>query len=327
MELNCEIIRDLLPNYVDGVASEATVQEVEAHLQRCESCRSVAELMKREAESRSDGEPQKIDYLKRVRRRNSRRVLLAAGAVLLTVLAVLFVLRYAVGERAGTDATCQIREEDGALTLLLGTSRDGRTLSTVSDSVQGDALYLEVRQTPISFLHDPCERTFRADGSYRQIYLEGRLVWQDGTAISDRALLLYGAKNPYVGDAPADEALLYAAGMEYGFTLSLQTANEPYGMTVVLGDVFRPDSPELERIQRRMQSYAVLSLALTDNLGVFSWRFQQTDGTEVTQELTRAEADALLAVLQGSGTQEPLQAHDFAAEPYLVQKLLELLEI
>ncbi len=174
------------------------MREVEAHLQRCESCRSMAELMKREAESRSDGEPQKIDYLKRIRRRNGRRVLLAAGAVLLTVLMVLLVLRYAVGERAGTDATCQIREEDGALTLLLGTSRDGRTLSTVSDSVQGD---------------------------------------------------------------------------------------------------------------------------------VFSWRFQQTDGTEVTQELTRAEADALLAALQGSGTQEPLQAHDFAAEPYLVQKLLELLEI
>lgn len=205
------------------------MREVEAHLQRCESCRSMAELMKREAESRSDGEPQKIDYLKRIRRRNGRRVLLAAGAVLMTVLMVLLVLRYAVGERAGTDATCQIREEDGALTLLLGTSRDGRTLSTVSDSVQGDA--------------------------------------------------------------------------------------------------FRPDSPELERMQRRMQSYAVLSLALTDNLGVFSWRFQQTDGTEVTQELTRAEADALLAALQGSGTQEPLQAHDFAAEPYLVQKLLELLEI
>lgn len=78
------------------------MREVEAHLQRCESCRSMAELMKREAESRSDGEPQKIDYLKRIRRRNGRRVLLAAGAVLLTVLMVLLVLRYAVGERAGT---------------------------------------------------------------------------------------------------------------------------------------------------------------------------------------------------------------------------------
>ena len=48
---------------------------------------------------------------------------------------------------------------------------------------------------------------------------------------------------------------------------------------------------------------------------------------EVEAHLQRCESCRSMAVLQGSGTQEPLQAHDFAAEPYLVQKLLELLEI
>lgn len=45
MNIHCNIIRDLLPSYLDEVCSEETKQLVEHHLQDCESCRAEYESM------------------------------------------------------------------------------------------------------------------------------------------------------------------------------------------------------------------------------------------------------------------------------------------
>ena len=45
-EINCNIIRDILPLYVDDVVSDDTKQMVEEHLRNCEECSKEAELMK-----------------------------------------------------------------------------------------------------------------------------------------------------------------------------------------------------------------------------------------------------------------------------------------
>ncbi len=39
MSLNCDIVKDLVALYHDGVASEASEAEIKAHLKECESCR------------------------------------------------------------------------------------------------------------------------------------------------------------------------------------------------------------------------------------------------------------------------------------------------
>lgn len=44
--LSCDIVRDLLPLYVDEVVRETTKNEIERHLEICENCRKEAELMK-----------------------------------------------------------------------------------------------------------------------------------------------------------------------------------------------------------------------------------------------------------------------------------------
>ena len=36
--MNCNIIKDLLPSYIDGISSEDTVKIVEDHIQHCEEC-------------------------------------------------------------------------------------------------------------------------------------------------------------------------------------------------------------------------------------------------------------------------------------------------
>ena len=43
--MNCDIVRDLLPLYADGLCSEESRKAVEEHLKSCEACRSFYEAM------------------------------------------------------------------------------------------------------------------------------------------------------------------------------------------------------------------------------------------------------------------------------------------
>ncbi len=43
--MNCDIIKDLLPLYIDGVSSESTNKLIEEHLSECEDCQKELELM------------------------------------------------------------------------------------------------------------------------------------------------------------------------------------------------------------------------------------------------------------------------------------------
>ena len=47
--MKCEIIHDLLPLYCDGLCSEASRQEIEAHVAQCKECRTLLSEMKGDA--------------------------------------------------------------------------------------------------------------------------------------------------------------------------------------------------------------------------------------------------------------------------------------
>lgn len=44
-ELDCEIVQDLLPNYIEGLTSEYTNESIKFHLNNCESCEKTYELL------------------------------------------------------------------------------------------------------------------------------------------------------------------------------------------------------------------------------------------------------------------------------------------
>ena len=49
MKLNCEIIRDLLPSYIDGLTSQESNRLVEEHLESCAECREYLKEMQAES--------------------------------------------------------------------------------------------------------------------------------------------------------------------------------------------------------------------------------------------------------------------------------------
>lgn len=84
--MHCDIIRDLLPSYIDGLTSEASTKLVEEHLAQCPQCRSCYEAMKNEAypsPAATPGNLQDLQPLKKLNRKVKRRVI---AAVLIAVV-------------------------------------------------------------------------------------------------------------------------------------------------------------------------------------------------------------------------------------------------
>ncbi len=81
--INCNIIRDLLPSYVDHICSEDSRHLIEEHMSDCEQCRAQLELLKNTEFTDEQGEQRRISYLKKVKRHYERGMI---SLVLLTLM-------------------------------------------------------------------------------------------------------------------------------------------------------------------------------------------------------------------------------------------------
>ena len=85
----CDIIKDLLPSYVDEICSEASKEWIEEHLKECEGCRALAELMKNTEISAKRLEQEQLEAGRKVIRQNLKRSLFSFGLSVLMFI-VLF---------------------------------------------------------------------------------------------------------------------------------------------------------------------------------------------------------------------------------------------
>ena len=84
--LDCCVVRDLLPSYLEDLTEAETAQEVEAHLKSCETCRKLAEDLRRDLPAEK-APKRALDFLKKVKR---TRLLAAALSLLLALWAALW---------------------------------------------------------------------------------------------------------------------------------------------------------------------------------------------------------------------------------------------
>ncbi|MDR0974468.1 MAG: zf-HC2 domain-containing protein [Ruminococcus sp.] len=99
--LSHNVVKDLLPGYIDGICSDETNSEIKEHLTDCYECNSVYKAMKEPELPEEIPVTKDLDYLKKIRKRNLRRVLIAVGSVL--ICAVAFVFIFVVGVPADRD--------------------------------------------------------------------------------------------------------------------------------------------------------------------------------------------------------------------------------
>ena len=105
-------------------------------------------------------------------------------------------------------------------------------------------------------------------------------VSQEEEWVSAAVQDLYALKNPYIGDAPADQRLLEALGVGKlgAYTMELQTEKEPYVLAIRFAE--KPENPDA--LDGKMCEYGNLLLALIENCGEVQWSYPgEENGEEI----------------------------------------------
>lgn len=291
-QLDCEIVRDLLPSYVDGQTSETTNIAIEKHISGCHECTEILQRMK-EPDDALQSQKNEIDYLKKVKKSEHHAVLIAIVATLLIGLIVYGIRVFVLGTETDLNAhDMQVHVEDNVVYVEgdLVNSREGVARITFSEN--DGVVDVKMFIAPITtFSRGSFSENYTVEGdAIKAVTSCGIVLWEKGKTISDVAARLYAAKNPYVGDMPANQIIANAIGIgeQFGsYKNELQTEEQPYGWVIILD---APIEASLEeRSRQKMCSDACLMIASVDNLGSVTWSYENGSGK---QEYTITEKEA-----------------------------------
>lgn len=293
-DLSCEVVRDLLPSYLDGVVSDETKAAVERHMEDCPDCRETLRRMK-EPEETAPAEEKEIDYLKKVRRHSSRKVTAIVSVVVLLALAVTARILFKGFPADPSSLAAVVTVRDGTVRLT-GTFFDGgmglARASTKQD--ESGAVEMNIYVTPlVSPKNGDFTWEYPTTGEVTSVSVNGLVLWENGESIDWLTAKLYEAKNPYVGDMSANAniaSLLRVSNRVGSFTNELQTDTEPYGWTLLLDDSVAAENEK--RIKEEMQKCSCVLLAEIENLGTVTWKYETAAGKQ-TFTVTTADASEL----------------------------------
>lgn len=318
IRLNCDIVRDLLPSYVDGLTSETTNEAINEHLKECPQCTEVLQRMK-EPEKTDRETKAEVNYLKKVRRRSLQKgFIVCAVLIIIAILAGSFKTFY-LGKEANTKTFYSgVSVTDNTVKLygefLMDTSAAVHTSFSEKDGV----VDITVCSAPHSIIN---KRTFnkeyKSKNEVKTVRVNGLIKWENGVSISETAAELYSLRTPYVGSIVADTNIASALGVANhlgGFSNELHTAAEPYGWTLILDDVFSPYNEE--EVHKIMLRDSCVLIALIGNLDYITWEYI-ANGETKEYTVTAEHASNFLGK----------NIKDYSSSATEVQKLLDKLNI
>ncbi|EOR27755.1 hypothetical protein A500_03051 [Clostridium sartagoforme AAU1] len=88
--VSCEIIKDLLPNYIENILSNEGNELVKSHIDSCSNCRKECEIISSNLSIDSIGKA-KVDYLKKI---NKKFLIILISLLLVTVISTILLVFY-----------------------------------------------------------------------------------------------------------------------------------------------------------------------------------------------------------------------------------------
>ena len=340
-DLTCAVVRDLLPAYAEGLTAPETNQAVEAHLAICPDCAARLAAM-RAPEPEPTETAKEVDYLKKVKRRGWLRVTLAILLTLAVLLGALAAMVFVIGSPASADTmAARTWTAGGQLWVEVTSSVSANAWWGWDTEVENGIARITAREVVVSPIHPTAWGRIGVPlEGVEEVYLCDRLIWQDGETITSAVQALYEARTPYIGDNSAVGALLqqlgrwYGDGVLSGYTISLQTASQPYGLT--LDFTGQPETlPESYSVDLNleMNRLSPLLLALIGNLEEVHWTYLRPDGIAQSQSVTLEEVNAALPAVvsaynadRGTDWEAPESVKDYAASAAALQHLAALSE-
>lgn len=108
MNQHCEVIRDLMPLYVDQICSEDTCILIENHLRECPQCRQALEQLRYSAQEECEQRIEDKELARRVMKMARRRAYMRTTIGLILMLVVVFFMVLTVNEVASRNQFPQL---------------------------------------------------------------------------------------------------------------------------------------------------------------------------------------------------------------------------
>lgn len=138
----CEIIQDLLINYVDGVLNPESKKLVQEHLSKCEDCQTELNTIKKDINDTSNKDKIELDYLKKVRIKTKIKSILIAVIILLLIAFIIFLNNFI---------------------------KINSIMSRAEKSLQSNNFYRETSQI-LSGNHTSITKEYYKDGKYKNVW-------------------------------------------------------------------------------------------------------------------------------------------------------------
>ena len=299
-DLTCGVVRDLLPSYVEGLTSQETNVAVERHLADCQDCARLRADLTGETADPAE-ESKEVDYLKKVKRRGRRRVVMAVAVTVLVLALGIAAKLFIIGAPANWDYwdNFNFTARTNVPNQLDICFYPDELLDTAycywNVTNENGIVRVSARKVLPSVFHDTSEHWEHISLSgVREVWVADQMVWQGGVVISPQIDRVYQAKTPYVGNAPAVGQVVQSLRFNLfgGYTMELQTSAVPYRLTLRYSSPFTPEGME-GSTQDLFQDMAV-TLAAIGNLDEIECAFQDEDGQPWSYVLTVEELNQAL---------------------------------
>ena len=312
----CEVIKDLLPMYVEGLTSEETNKYIEKHIDSCEECASALRSMKvfvPEADHvNSDIE---VDFLKKNRKRN-RRVLWGSLLAAFCLVLVVFAARtFIVGAKLHGSVACNADVRDNQV-ILSGTVIDSiHGISKISFREENGEVFAETYYVIANPLHSgEFRETYIAKDTVKRVYVDGDLIWADGTQLRPMASKLFMSQHPYCGsqvDNARTATAMNIAMMLGPYTNELITSEEPYTWRVIVENELPASYSEY--IEEDLINCGTAMIACIENLGAVEFEYEM-DGRKNIIHISESAASALLGYDVKSCYGDPIKTQDMVLQ-------------
>ncbi len=294
----CEVIRDLLPSYIDELTSETTNRVIRDHLENCEDCRAVYASMHapESMPEQNTQERKEIDFLKKNKKRNRRIVLGSIAGALVLIAAVLCLRVFIIGngdERQWDAANLQV--DRNSLRFEAVPTGSASAIADLTFTEEDGVVSVTARSVLASPLHPGnCHGEYDASGLIREVRAGDRIVWSEGATVSAQASELFETRHEYVGDMSANQRTANALSMSAYlgvYTNELETEQEPYGWKIIMPAEISAD--RLVQKEQDMDAFGRVLVGLIGNLDHVTFVYNTEKGEKI-RTITAADATEFL---------------------------------
>lgn len=269
------LVNDLLPNYIDHLTSPESDKLIEDHLAHCPRCQKSLERMREEQESAME-DAIEVDYLKKVRKKGRRNVIVAVCVALLAVSAITGVWVFGWGTKADPATlgyTVDVKLDD--VVLQVASDVEGRKVSRVAWSENDGRVRAEVYTVP-GTQQAPETVVYTANGGVAKVDVGGWTAWENNQAISSELAALYARRVEYVGDVSGVSRLLE----------TMRVSNWIGGYTMELDDTRLIVEGERMMNEAYTKQNALLLLSLIANASALTWQSGDQEQTITAEQLS-----------------------------------------